>query len=148
MARKTKTLQVEIDDKEKEVVVKELSVAQIINIADDNDIFGDKEEDDEGKNDNIKKFAESIDSKLLPLCINIKLEDFKKMYPSDIKEVYNAFKEVNAVFFDLARQSGMTEVIENLKEEVIKSLQEEFLKLPVDLLNQDTQESSNTGTPT
>jgi len=141
MARKTKTLQ--IDDRE--VEVRELTVRQIIDLVESDKLFSTGEDSKEGL---LGSLSDTLDAHLLKLCTNIKTEDFLEMAPSDIKEIWNAFREVNATFFDVARQAGLLEAIENIKEEIVKTIKEDFLKLPAGLLKQDTSESSTTDIPT
>lgn len=102
--RKHKTLK--IDDKE--ITVKELRVKDVI------DIFGDTNRDT-GLFDKAKEFLPRFTD-------NLTLDDLIAMAPSEIKTVYDDFKEVNAVFFDVAREMGLNNVLQELKA----SIQREF----------------------
>jgi len=142
MARKTKTLKIE--GLKEDVVIQELTVRQIVDLVDNDNLFA-MTKGDKGLVGNLK---EAIDSHFLELCTNIKTKDFLDMAPSDVKEIWDAFKEVNSVFFDMARQAGLMEVVNKIKDDVVATIKEDFSKLPVGLLKQATSESLTTDTPT
>ncbi len=77
-----------------------------------------------------------IDS-LLPMATDLKLEDFEELAPSEIKELWKKFKEVNADFFDLARKMGLEKLLKSFIDE---NLTEAF----ADLFSSDTPELPTT----
>jgi hypothetical protein len=93
---------------DKEITVKELRVVDIL------EIFSGAE----GAPDSMAHIE-----KYIPRCFEgVKIDDLKEMAPSEIKELFEVFKEVNAVFFDLALEMGLAGVIEEIK----KMIQMEF----------------------
>ncbi len=122
--RKIKT--VKIDDRE--ITIKELRVKDLISILE-----GDESRDVMGRV-----------SELLPLCSSLSVDDLREMAPSEIAQIYEAFREVNAVFFDAARQMGLSEVISALKE----TIRTEFSEALAGSLRQVTQTPLATGIPT
>jgi len=101
--RKTKTIK--IDDRE--ITVRELRVKDIRNILEKMDSF---------------KGIDDIYS-LLPNAIDISVEDIEQYAPSELNIIYQAFREVNAVFLDVLKKSG---IAETLKSSISKSLTEAF----------------------
>ena len=97
--RKTKTIK--IDDRE--IVVKELRVKDIRNML--------------SKADDIKG-AEDFFT-LLPAAVNLEPAELDEYAPSELKTIYDAFREVNAVFFSLAAKSGIFGI---LKNSILKNL--------------------------
>jgi hypothetical protein len=53
-----------------------------------------------------------IDS-LLPKCTDLTVERMKQMTPSELKKVWDAFREVNAVFFSAVQESGLFQNVIN-----------------------------------
>ena len=111
MARKTKTFQIE--GYEKPFTVYELTVKQIIDLMQqdttDVSLLG------------LKGQFEQF----LPLASNLTLEELYRMAPSEIKVIWENFKEINAVFFELSQQVGMTNLLDEFKKAII----EDFGKL-------------------
>lgn len=60
--------------------------------------------------DNLKTQAE----KLLPKCVSLSADELLDLYPSDTAEVWKAFQEVNAAFFDLLRSAGVVEQVKGM----------------------------------
>jgi hypothetical protein len=59
--------------------------------------------------------------RLLPFCTNLKLEQLTSLYPSEMKKIIDAFREVNSDFFapwptikKLAEKVGLVELITDL----------------------------------
>jgi len=50
----------------------------------------------------------------------IKMNDLRKKAPSELKEIYTAFREVNTLFFEVAQQVGLEDLLRTLKETVQK----------------------------
>lgn len=105
--RKTKTIK--IDDRE--ITIKELRVKDIRQLM-----------DQAGGGD----FGLSRIGDLLPMVTDLEPEALDDMAPSEIKTLWDAFREVNAVFFDLAARAGVGKV---LAAEIQKSLTEAFAGL-------------------
>lgn len=60
--------------------------------------------------------------KWLPRGTDLKIEDIKKMAPSELKAVYDAFREVNTDFFEIAGRLGLDQMAARLKESFMKEL--------------------------
>ena len=110
--RKIKTIK--IDDKE--IIVKELRVKEIRDML--------------SKSEKIKG-ADDIFA-MLPACVNVKTAELDEYAPSELQLIYDAFREVNAVFFGLAAKSGIFGI---LKNSILKNL----TNICADLLPQGTK---------
>jgi len=91
--RKTKTIKID----GKEITVKELRVKDIRSMLADSE--------------KIKGTGDVI--KLLPAAVNLTPAEIEEYAPSELKIIYDAFKEVNEVFFGLAAKSGMLGILKN-----------------------------------
>jgi len=78
--------------------------------------------------------------KILPRAVNLSLKDFEEFAPSELKLLWDAFREVNSVFFDLLDR---VEVLRMLKNAVLKDLTGAF----ADLSSVAMPESGNTDSP-
>lgn len=112
---------------EKEYTIKELTVREIIEIFSDSDFFKEKmKEDGEVKNTGGTYFDElkdmlSILERVLSYCSDFKLEDLKELAPSEIKNLYNKFEEVNKDFLSFAEVMGAKEMLINIRETVVNN---------------------------
>jgi len=80
-------------------------------------------------------------NELLQMSTGMQFDDFKGLAPSQLKEVYTIFKEVNEVFFQTAlliMQGDITKVIKSL-------IIQEFVKLFAHFQQQATPNVLNTG---
>lgn len=118
--RKRKTIKVD----SKEITVKELTVKEIMDIFNDVTAL---------ESNSMAGFVGEA-KKILPLATDIALDDLYTMAPSDIKEIYDAIKEVNAVFFDLAESLGIVKMLEGVKSSIVS----DFSGLVLGSLTQDT----------
>ena len=132
MARMHKT--VEIGDN-KSVTVHELKVGQIINLLGDEALS----KDGELGMGSIQTFAK----RHLVNATDLSLDDAIDMAPSELKVVYDAFAEVNSVFFDIARSVGLEKLLAELKTAIV----EDFSKLLAGSLSEDMPGLSTTDTP-
>jgi hypothetical protein len=114
---------IEIDDKK--ITVYELTVAEIIGIGETKAI---KE-----KSTDLSDFKSVLEDYLPKALSGVTLDELIKMAPSDLKEIYDIFREVNATFFDVARSMGMGELL----NQVTQAIQKDFLKLLVDSFTTD-----------
>ena len=121
MPRKMRELTFEGEDakSKKTYQVYELRVKQIIALMEDN-TFGDDL--------SLLALKSFVESQLLPLCSNISMKELYDMYPSEIEECWNAFREVNASFFVGIKAMGLTSVMETVKQAIIN----DFSKMLVD----------------
>jgi hypothetical protein len=117
--RKTKI--VKIDNKE--ITVRELRVKDIRQVLDLSDNAA----------TDIMKDAET----LLPLATDISLAELEEMAPSEIKVLWDAFKEVNADFLALIERLGITKALEGL-------IPEHLTRIFADLSSTDTATSGST----
>lgn len=106
MARKMKTFQIE--GREGDVEVKELTVSEILKLM-----------QHEGDDTSLKGFVDMV-GEFLPLATNLKMEQLKDMAPSDIKVVWEKFREVNDTFFEVSQRVGMGDLLGQLKKAIIK----------------------------
>jgi predicted nucleic acid-binding OB-fold protein len=127
--RKTNTF--EIEGYEKSFTVNELTIKEIISLMQEDTLGG------KGDNLDLAKLKENFETRLLPLCSNIKMSDLEDMAPSELKLVWEKFKEVNSDFFVIARKAGADKILARLKEALIA----DFSSYVVDSSNQDTPES-------
>ena len=98
--RKHKTLK--IDDRE--ITVKELRVRDIMEAF--------------SGSDNAADFMGKLETLLPRFTDGITPADLQEMAPSEIKSIYDAFKEVNAVFFALAQEMGLAGAFAEIKEAI------------------------------
>lgn len=77
-------------------------------------------------------------------CVHgMKLEETEDLAPSELKLIYDAFSEVNAIFFDLAlKLEGENPILKALREDILNSLMLQFAALSAP----DTEESGITDT--
>jgi len=113
--RKSKTLELEVikndATEKKKITVKELRVKDVLQFFDGLSISDAKD---------TAGFL-ALASKILPLTTDdLTFEDFKDFTPSEIKEIYEAFKEVNSVFFSMLGQLGLDKVLEELQQQIIQ----------------------------
>ena len=101
----------------REITVKELTVREILEIAELKNVTSD--------NLSIDVFKKEFSNYLPRAVEGVKVEDLLDMAPSELKEIYDKFKEVNGVFFDVARSVGLGELMDNIKT----AIQKDFLKL-------------------
>ena len=64
-------------------------------------------------------------SRVLPFVTTLKLDEFLELAPSEIKQVYDAFLEVNAVFFGMLEVSGAMGIFREMKQMMV----DDFKKL-------------------
>lgn len=120
--RKQKTIKID----EQEITVKELRVKDIRNII---------EQGDELVNGGLDQIE-----KILPLATDLTLSQIEDMAPSELQTIWDAFREVNAAFFDLVAKTGL---VEALKSSILKDL----ITLFATLSDQVTKSLGNTDTP-
>lgn len=119
--RITKTF--EIEGVDKEFMVRELKVKEILGLISDDSL------DDLS----IDKLKDRFANKFLPLCSNIKLTDIENMTPSELEVVWEKFKEANKSFFGMAQKMGLEDLLMKLKEGIIA----DFSKSVANLSKQD-----------
>jgi predicted RNase H-like nuclease (RuvC/YqgF family) len=114
----------DIEGHKKKFEVNELTVKEIIDLSKDKAI-------DKLSVDALK---ELFQTRLLPLCSNIELDDLIEMAPSELKIIWDNFEEVNKTFFELARNAGIGQTLGELKKAIIA----DFSSLAVPLSKQAT----------
>lgn len=133
MAARTK--QITIDGFPKVFTVRELTVAELMELFDsmknlDNDASV------------MDMFTTASDK--LGMFGTAKMEDLKVMAPSEIETLYDGFMEVNNSFFKVARTLGM----ESLLDRVRAAFLEDFYELFVSVMQKGSPEPSITPTDT
>lgn len=138
--RLRKTIKIDKD----EYVICELTLRQIMDYFQELTTVKDKGEEEE-TTDTLNFFEKEIQA-LLDLALegSYKVDDFMDYSPSELKELYDGFKEVNKVFFDTAAQIGVTEVLDQIRT----TIQSEFSGLLVNSSKAAIARSSNTDSPT
>ena len=117
MARKIKVIKVD----DLEITVRELRIKDIIELVEAAD-----QKKNAGPLETLKEY--------LPRLTDLEPEKAIGMAPSELKEVFDAAKEVNAVFFDAARAMGAGKVLAELKA----SLERDFSAIVAGSLKQVT----------
>jgi hypothetical protein len=134
MARGQKTLQIE-GHVEKQYTVYELTVGQIIDLFDGQLMDGSMP---------LPQFFDHFVTTILPIASNLTKDDVRKLTPSEVKILYDAFLEVNGTFFDLAKKSGVITILAKVKDVATA----QFLSWLARSLSQGIQKSSTTATST
>ena len=96
---------------EKEITVYEMKIREIIELFDGLD-------EDEG-------IATQIEA-ILPRITDARTEDLLDMTPSEAKEIYDAVREINAVFFEVARGMGMEAIGLQIKDAILQDFKQAF----------------------
>lgn len=140
MSRKRKV--VEID--EKKYTVKELTIAEIIDLTENSIFFSDtlkeKETDEQREPMTRKEQVKELMSmftdvgKVMEISCDFTVGDLKKLTPSQVREIYDKWREVNSDFFEIVKVLGVTEALKILREVAL----ENFSNLLVAWLKQDT----------
>lgn len=142
--RKSKTVKILLDKivdgkpEEKDFVVKELSIRSIIALSQNNAFFSDSadeptddaKKDENGKEpvegevvarpgttlyDELSGIGEDIKKVMEETC-EFQMEDMIDLYPSDVKELYEAFQEVNQTFLDVLRKLKILDMFLKIME--------------------------------
>lgn len=113
---------IKIDDRE--ITVKELRVKDIRQLIE--------------KAEELDKGFEQMED-MLPLATDLNVADIEAMAPSELEKVWDAFREVNAVFFDLVVKTG---IVKEVKGSILKDLTKVF----ADSLKQDTEQTTSSNT--
>ena len=77
-------------------------------------------------------------------CVHgITLEESEDLTPSELKVIYDAFSEVNAVFFDLSlKLEGENPLLTGLREAIMKDLLRRYVvSLPPDTMESGTMDT-------
>ena len=119
-----KTITFKIEGYDKSFIVKELSVKEIISLMQDDGVQG----------QDLNNLKDVFTEKLLPLCVNVELDELIEMVPSDIMIIWNHFKTMNEDFFGMAQKLGLADMVEDLRKAAIS----DFLKLLAASSKQDT----------
>ena len=111
--RKSKVVKID----KQEITVRELTVRDFIELI-----------DSVGESTTKENLGKQI-ATFLPKASDLTMEKAKDMAPSELKEIYEAFKEVNEVFFETAQQLGLGVLLTNVKETIMKDILELFANL-------------------
>lgn len=147
--RQKKTLKFE---NEKEITILEASVEYIMNTK-NLSIFNIEQQPDQDQEsseqataattegDSISKGLSDIIKIIKPiyeeLTEGLSFEDLKGLYPSEHKQIWEAFKEVNAVFFDVVQMLGFNQLL----DEILQGIKSDFISIFADWSNEVIQES-------
>ena len=98
------------------VIVKEFTAAEVYEMLSFEKLSGDA---------SMEFFTGQV-QQYLPTCLEgATLEQLKELPPSKLKEIWLAFKEVNSVFFAVARTMGLGELGEQLRSAFVR----DFLRI-------------------
>ena len=64
---------------------------------------------------------------LLPRCCTLTMDEILDLYPSESKQVWDAFEEVNQAFFDLLRVTGVIEQVKDLLQILLTDVRGQFV---------------------
>lgn len=103
--RKIGTLKID----NREITVKELRVKDLLALLNGVD----------DQETNVQSLMERIEA-FLPKAADIQLSELYEMAPSEIRQIYEKFKEVNAVFFETARALGLGDFLKKLKASLLQ----------------------------
>lgn len=142
--KKIKTVKIQIDEKtEKEFTVSELNVAEIIELSQNNPLFGATLNDDEktagnhtknasddgikieAKNwiDEIKSYKSSAIEVMTKSC-DFKPKDLIPLAPSDIDKLFEDWKEVNQTFLSWLEKVGVLEAAKAIMDKAMSDFLE------------------------
>lgn len=102
----------------KEITVRELTVREILEVAELKSIASNNEL-------TLSLFKKEFGNYLPKAITGIEFDELLDLAPSELKEIYDKFLELNSVFFDVARSAGLGELLGQLKA----AAQRDFLKL-------------------
>jgi len=109
---------VKIDSKE--YTIKELTLNDIIELLQKSNFLNTSgsgvEEQESSKKDDLTRLKSDLEE-MMKRCCDFDIEDLKKqnVAPSEIKQLFDAFKEVNSDFLAGAKALGVTEIFTQLK---------------------------------
>jgi len=127
MARKVKTVKIELDDgSTKDFTIKELSIQDILDLSQQNAFFTQSATPDAKKSQNgedpadteaekglmedLTQYGATISEIMAKIC-DFQLVDLKPLAPSDVAELYDGFKEVNATFLGVLEKLKIPEMV-------------------------------------
>jgi len=87
-------------------------------------------------------------SKILPLCSNISEEDFWELYPSEQLQFMEAWKKINAPFWEIVGNLGLQEVVKFVAQSLLNGLQRRFIGVFAGLSTLDTPTQTTTASET
>lgn len=119
---------------DRDIVVSEVRVKKMLRLLPVGDLVG-----NDGGSAMEKTFKEHAEELLQEAC-GLKLADLSELYPSEVEDIWNAFKRVNSFLFQTAGWLGATEQIKRLVVSVLDSVGREF----ADSLNADIRTALNT----
>ena len=110
-----------------EVIIKELLVEEILNFINSGTQQSEASNTIESEFDDIKG---QIDQLLVVSVPGVKVEDLTKWAPSEIKKLYDAFKEVNDTFFVVAQRLGLNKLVSQVEQAIATEFSVLFANLP------------------
>lgn len=120
-----------IDDRE--YTVSELSVKQIIEVIESNNLTalfsGLSDVTKENPTSVTQLYLMGIQKEVqavMEKCCDFTFADLIELAPSEIKEIYLAFKEVNADFFFTLEATGIKAMLQGIKEQALSSFSKEL----------------------
>jgi len=123
----------EITIGDKKITIKELTVRQIIDISRNfsKDKIGGEPGEDKDDATTFAYILKEVQANMALTIEGITLEELMDLYPSDLKELYKVFKEVNGAFLDAADQMGILDILKQMRD----AMRRDFIALRVNSLN-------------
>lgn len=112
---------VTIDDKEYHI--SELTIEQIIKIAERGDGEAGLSSLIKGKEIPVAAIFSGLNEEvksIVEMCCEFTFEDLKKLAPSEIKLLFQAFREVNEDFLSVLREAGILAALERIKDQMVR----------------------------
>lgn len=140
--RKIKTVKIDLEEgKTKDYIVKELTVKNILELAQNNPFFVDTDksgqqskksangEETESKKPDTGLFSELTEfsdglKRVIEASCDFKLEDLEELAPSEIKEIYDGFREVNGTFLKILEKVKLLEAVNKVIDKTLTNFSE------------------------
>ena len=116
---------IKIDDKE--IVLKELTVMELIYLCHRTGWIKIPQNIDEKQFEKYKDIP--VYDVVLTFISDISKNEIMLFAPSEIKTLYNAFKNVNSVTFETAKYMGVGKLIDDMREGLVKHFMSDYSKL-------------------
>lgn len=107
---------------ERKFSVSELTVGQIIEVAQDSTVFNSLANLSPESGNSISISFQFISKELTSVmekCCDFKLEDLKELTPSEIKQLLQAFQEVNSDFLELLGEVGILAALKKIQTKIV-----------------------------
>lgn len=123
---------------DKEFTVKELTVQEIIDLSGQSTFLGNKplkgkssseeQEKQTGEQpfDDLALLTQDLNNVMKVAC-DFNLADLKKLTPSEIRLLYDAFNEVNQDFLDILKELGISDLLNGIRDAVLSNFSKQLV---------------------